>query len=112
MTARAKERANPNAALRIGQACDMVGVSTRTLRYWQELGLVEPSAITAGGARRYSEDDVERCKHIRDLQRLFGFDLDEIREIIDAEDRLQELREEWQDAKPGRRQRQKMVAEA
>jgi len=92
------------AALRIGEAAALVGVSTRTLRYYQELGLVAPSGITRGGARRYSEADVARCLRVRELQHLMGFDLDEIRTIVHAEDRISELRAEWFAAqKPARR---------
>jgi DNA-binding transcriptional MerR regulator len=72
-----------------------VGVSTRTLRYYQELGLVSPSGLTRGGARRYSDADVVRCLRVRELQHLLGFDLDAIRTILRAEDRLSELRAEW-----------------
>ena len=59
----------PSAALeadvRIGEAAALVGVSTRTLRYYQELGMLRPSARSAGGARRYSEADIARLQRIR-----------------------------------------------
>lgn len=90
--------------LRIGEAAGLAGVSTRTLRYYQELGLLTPSGKTAGGARRYSEADVARIQRIRHLQDLVGLDLNEIRTVLTAEDRLAAIRREWfEDQTPGAR---------
>jgi DNA-binding transcriptional MerR regulator len=90
--------------MRIGEAAARAGVSARTLRYYQELGLLTPSGTTAGGARRYSDADVARIERIRHLQDLVGFDLHEIRTVLSAEDRLAELRVEWFEAQSRRRQ--------
>jgi len=65
------------------------------LRYYQELGLLTPSGTTAGGARRYSDADVARIQRIRHLQDLVGLDLNEIRTVLTAEDRLAAIRREW-----------------
>jgi DNA-binding transcriptional MerR regulator len=48
-----------------------------------------------GGARRYSPEDLDRVARIRRLQELLGQDLEQIRRVLDAEDRLAELRAEW-----------------
>ena len=90
--------------LRIGEVAEHLGVSTRTLRYYEELGLVHPSGRSPGGSRRYGEDDLERLRHIRDLQQVLGFNLDEIHEIVGAEDRLAELRTEYRKGVSARRQ--------
>ena len=81
--------------MRIGEVAARAGVSARTLRYYEELRLLAPSAKTAGGARRYSDDDVARVLRIRQLQELMGFDLNEIAAVLEAEDRLSDLRREW-----------------
>ena len=81
--------------LPIGEVAQRLGVSTRTLRYYEELGLVAPTGRTKGGSRRYAEPDVERVQHVRELQQVLGFNLDEISEIVGAEDRLAELRTEY-----------------
>ena len=52
--------------LRIGQIAEQVGVSTRTLRYYEELGLLQPSSYSQGGSRRYGEHDRQRILRIRD----------------------------------------------
>ena len=79
---------------KIGEAADRLGISTRTLRYYEEVGLVDPVGHTPGGARTYSQAQIERVAHIRELQQVFDFDLDRIREVLAAEDRLAELRHE------------------
>jgi DNA-binding transcriptional MerR regulator len=98
-------------ALRIGEAAARVGVSSRTLRYYEELGLLRPSARTPGGARRYAEDDIARLEHIRELQELMGFNLEEILEVVGTEDRLATLRAEWLAGRPPER-RAEILAEA
>jgi len=82
-------------AMRIGTVAERLGVSTRTLRYYEELGLVTPSDRSAGGARRYREADFARVARIRELQAVLGFNLDEIREVLHADDRRAELRQEF-----------------
>jgi DNA-binding transcriptional MerR regulator len=83
------------APLRIGQLADRLGVTTRTIRYYEELGLLKPSSHTEGGERRYTEDDAAHLQRILELKRLMGFGLDEIRATLDSERRLSELREEY-----------------
>ncbi len=97
--------------LRIGEAAARVGVSSRTLRYYEELGLLTPSGRTPGGARRYTDDDIARLEHIRELQELMGFNLDEILAVMRIEDRLAKLRAEWQAGRPPER-RAEIIEEA
>jgi DNA-binding transcriptional MerR regulator len=99
------------ARYRIGEVAREVGVSTRTLRYYEELGLLSPSDHSPGGARRYSDEDLARVQRIRELQELVGFNLDEIRAIVTAEDRLQQLRTEFRAGSPPGRESQ-LLAEA
>ena len=97
--------------LRIGEAAARVGVSSRTLRYYEELGLLTPSGRTPGGARRYTDEDIARLEHIRELQELMGFNLDEILAVMRIEDRLAKLRAEWQAGRTPER-RAEMIEEA
>jgi len=90
--ARVRTGAGEGATAPIGEAARRAGVSPRTLRYYEELGLLAPSGHSAGGARRYSETDVARLLRIRELQELLGFDLGAIGEVLRAEDELADLR--------------------
>lgn len=71
--------------LKIGEFARLAGVSLRTLRYYEELGLIEPSSRTRGGFRYYRRADLERLRLIRDLQEL-GLTLDAIGELLNAPD--------------------------
>lgn len=83
------------AGLRIGEAALRAGVSERTLRYYEELGLLCPAAHRPGGNRRYGEAEIERVRRIRHLQELVGLNLDEIRSVLASEDRIEALRAQW-----------------
>ena len=78
----------------IGEIARRAGVTTRTLRYYQEMGLLHPSGVTRRGNRLYSDADVERLQRILELRDVMGFDLERIRLILESEDRLAELRAE------------------
>jgi DNA-binding transcriptional MerR regulator len=82
------------ARFRIGEVAKQAGVSPRTLRYYQELGLLDPAGLSPGGSRRYSSHDVNRLRRILELRDVMGFDLERINAILHAEDRLAELRQE------------------
>lgn len=68
--------------MQIGEVAEQVGLSLRTVRYYEEVGLVAPIDRSPGGFRMYDEHAVERLKLARDLKPL-GFSLDDIRSIVD-----------------------------
>jgi len=71
-----------NRFLTVGDLAERSGVSPRTIKHWEEKGIIEPDMRTEGGFRLYSEGYVFLCKLIRDLQ-LFGYSLEEIKAISD-----------------------------
>jgi DNA-binding transcriptional MerR regulator len=85
-----------DAGIRISDAATRVGVSARTLRYYEELGLLTPSLYTAGGERRYTPEDLAHLERILELREVLGMNLDEIREFLALEARLDELRASYQ----------------
>ena len=99
------------AYLRIGEVALRAGVTTRTLRYYQQFGLLDPAGLSPGGSRRYSEVDVARVLRIIELRNVMGFDLERIRVILGAEDRLAQLRDEARRGTSDRRRRE-ILAEA
>ncbi|MDQ1702603.1 MAG: MerR family transcriptional regulator, repressor of the yfmOP operon [Frankiaceae bacterium] len=96
----------------IGEAADRLGLSPRALRYYEQVGLVMPSARTTGGNRLYSAEDLERVRRIRSMQDLLGADLDAIRAILMVEDRAAELRAEYLAIADGDVNRQRLLLEA
>lgn len=76
----------------IEQVATRTGFTKRTLRYYEEVGLLLPTGRTEGNYRRYSEADVERLERIKNLRDLLGFSLADIREIMEAEDERGQIR--------------------
>jgi len=71
-----------NKYLTVGLLAERVGVSPRTIKHWEDKGIIESDMRSEGGFRLYSEIYTYLCKLIRDLQ-LFGYSLEEIKEISD-----------------------------
>ena len=69
------------ALLQIGQVAERSGLSLRTIRWYEEEGLVVPTARTEGGFRLYSDDDVARLEVIKRMKPL-GFTLGEMQELL------------------------------
>ena len=69
--------------MHIGAVAERTELSIRTLRHYDEVGLVPPSARSEGGFRLYTEADVERLRTIRRMKPL-GFTLDEMRQLLAA----------------------------
>jgi MerR family copper efflux transcriptional regulator len=67
----------PTAAMHIGEVAARTELSLRSLRHWDEVGLLRPSGRTDGGFRLYTEDDVEKILVIRRMKPL-GFTLEEM----------------------------------
>ena len=67
--------------MRIGELARRAGVTTRTIRYYEGLGLLESERREASGHRQYGEDAIRRLEKIDFLKRM-GLTLDEIAEII------------------------------
>jgi DNA-binding transcriptional MerR regulator len=73
--------------MQIGEVAARTELSLRTIRHYEETGLVIPSARSQGGFRLYTESDVARLMVIRRMKPL-GFTLDEMRDLLAATDRL------------------------
>jgi MerR family transcriptional regulator, repressor of the yfmOP operon len=110
-TATADQRAEHGELLGIGAAAAQAGVSERALRYYQQLGLLEPACTTPGGLRRYSADDLARVARIRELQTLLGLNLDEIAIVLRNEDRLAQIRKAYRDERTSDDQRLRLSRE-
>ena len=70
-------------ALQIGAVAERTELSIRTLRHYDEVGLVRPSARSGGGFRLYTEHDIARLHTIRRMKPL-GFTLEEMRQLLDS----------------------------
>ena len=83
-------------ALRIGEVAARTGTTTRTIRYYEEIGLLPRAEQRESGAHRlYDEADVERLAEVLRLKELLGVSLDELRELVAHERARAALRTEW-----------------
>lgn len=73
----------------IGEAAAQTGLSLRTIRFYEEVGLVPPSGRTAGGFRLYTDADIERLQLVKDLKPL-DFSLEEMGEVLELQDQLEQ----------------------
>ncbi|HEX6108533.1 MAG TPA: MerR family transcriptional regulator [Ktedonobacteraceae bacterium] len=80
----------------IEQVAARTGLTKRTLRYYEEMGLLPPTGRTEGNYRRYSEEDIQRFERIKKLRDLLGFSLADIRELLDAEDERGQIKVAYQ----------------
>jgi len=83
--------------LRIGEVAELIGTTTRTIRYYEEIGLVPGAADRKQGKHRcYTQADVDRVREIVRLRDLLGLSLDQLSRLLEAETARAELRREWQ----------------
>jgi len=73
---------------RIQDVADEVGLTTRAIRYYEEMGLLTPAARSGGSHRLYDQSDVERLRAIRGLRDDAGFSLGDITRLLEDSDHL------------------------
>lgn len=79
----------PAGLMQIGDVAERTGLSLRTVRYYEEAGLVAPLERSAGGFRLYSEAQCKRLEFVKRLKPL-GFSLEEMRELLELLDTVQD----------------------
>jgi DNA-binding transcriptional MerR regulator len=101
------------AGLRIGEVAKRVGTTPRTIRYYEEIGILPSEGGRESGRHRlYGEHEVQRLTDALRLKDLLGVSLDELRELLEAQDARAALREEWQQSEPDAERRGEMLAES
>jgi DNA-binding transcriptional MerR regulator len=79
----------------IEQVAQRTSMTKRTLRYYEEMGLLPPTGRTEGNYRRYSDEDILLLKRIKELRDLLGFSLTDIRTLLAAEDERGQLKQAY-----------------
>ena len=84
--------------LRIGELAELTGTTPRTIRYYEEIGLLPgPDDRAQGKHRSYTEADVERVREIIRLRDLLGLSLDELSKLLEAETARAEIRRKYRE---------------
>lgn len=103
----------PSREFRIGEVAKRTGVTPRTIRYYEEIGLLPAvEGRDPGSHRLYGERDVERLEELLQLKEVLGATLDELRELATAEDARAALRREWHEDEPNADRRGEILEEA
>jgi DNA-binding transcriptional MerR regulator len=84
-----RDQAKPADLVQIGEVAERAGLSLRTVRYYEEMGLVSPETRTEGGFRLYTDAQVDRLLLIKRMKPL-GFTVQEMRELLDAREALRD----------------------
>jgi MerR family transcriptional regulator, repressor of the yfmOP operon len=93
--------------LRIGELAERTGTTPRTIRYYEEIGLLPAAEDREQGKRRlYSEADVERLQEVMRLRDLLNLSLDELSQLVAAEEARAEIRREFRETEDADEQRQ------
>ncbi len=97
---------------RIGEVAELTGVTTRTIRYYEELGLLGTDASRVKGSHRlYTDADVARLRELLRLRDLLGLSLEELVTIAEADEARAALRNRWEQDPP-HEERVRIVEEA
>jgi DNA-binding transcriptional MerR regulator len=84
-------------SIKIGEVAERLGTTARTIRYYEEIGLLPgPRGRKVGKHRLYTEADVERLARILELKRLLGLSLDQLKSVLEAEEARAGLRRRWE----------------
>jgi DNA-binding transcriptional MerR regulator len=91
--------AAPERPLRIGELAELTGTTPRTIRYYEEIGLLSAAEDREQGKRRlYTQADVERMRELIRLKDLLGLSLEDLKRLAEAETARAGLRARWQHA--------------
>ncbi|HTU79738.1 MAG TPA: MerR family transcriptional regulator [Solirubrobacteraceae bacterium] len=100
-------------SLRIGDVARLVGTTPRTIRYYEEIGLLpEAPARPSGQHRIYSDEEVERLREVMRLKHLLGVSLDELRTLLTAEEARAEVRAQLRRGDVDAERRRELLGEA
>jgi DNA-binding transcriptional MerR regulator len=99
-------------SFRIGTVAQRLGVTTRTIRYYEELGLLGSDTARSKGAHRlYGEADIAHLQQVLRLRDLLGLTLESIVDLAEAEEMRAALRSEWEQD-PSDADRLRIIADA
>lgn len=100
-------------SLRIGDVARLVGTTPRTIRYYEEVGLLpDAPRRPSGGHRTYTDNDVERLREVMRMKELLGLSLDELKALLSAEEARAAVRVQLRRDDVAPRRRRELLDEA
>ncbi|HET9493265.1 MAG TPA: MerR family transcriptional regulator [Chloroflexia bacterium] len=101
LSARNRLVSHPDGYMQIGEVAEATGLTQRTIRYYEELGLLPAPERTQGDFRLYTAQDVHRLAEIARLKDLLGFSLADIKESVLADEAREQLKTQLLEAEDG-----------
>jgi MerR family transcriptional regulator, repressor of the yfmOP operon len=99
--------------LRIGDVARLVGTTPRTIRYYEEIGLLaEAAGRQSGRHRSYTQEEVERLREVMRLRDLLGVSLEELKTLLAAEEARAEVRAQLRRENVTPQRRRELLLEA
>ncbi len=100
--------------LKIDDVAKQTGLTKRTVRFYEEIGLIDPPQRSEGGIRLYTQADVERLKKISDAKEVLGFSLQELQQFLKISESIERHRQGYRASpdKTGQMSELKQMAEA
>jgi DNA-binding transcriptional MerR regulator len=113
MASRSSHPPGARPSLRIGDVARLVGTTPRTIRYYEEIGLLSEAPERPSGRHRlYSEDEVERLREVMRMKELLGLSLEELKTVLAAEEARAEVRAQLRREDVDAERRHELLAEA
>jgi MerR family transcriptional regulator, repressor of the yfmOP operon len=88
--------------IRIGEVAERVGTTPRTIRYYEEIGLLPGGVRRKGSHRLYDEADVERLRELKRLRELLNLSLEELKQLVEAEEARAAIRRRYAESESDR----------
>ncbi|ANB56010.1 merR regulatory family protein [Anoxybacillus sp. B7M1] len=95
--------------LKIDEVAKLSGLSKRTIRYYEEIGLLPPPPRSQGGTRLYTQDHVEFLKKITIAKEVLGFSLQELHHFLSLRDTLENQRADYKKVTDPRERKEKLI---
>ncbi|MCK6258267.1 MerR family transcriptional regulator [Fictibacillus sp. KIGAM418] len=82
--------------IKIDEVAKITGITKRAIRYYEEIGLIQPPERSDGQVRLYTEKDVQQIKRVVDAKEVLGFSLQELQHFLRIKERILEHKEQYE----------------
>ncbi|MDM5200294.1 MULTISPECIES: MerR family transcriptional regulator [Fictibacillus] len=85
--------------IKIDEAAKITGITKRAIRYYEEIGLIQPPERSDGQVRLYTDEDIKQLKRVVDAKEVLGFSLQELQHFLSIKERVLEHKDQYESTK-------------
>lgn len=85
--------------VKIEEVSKLTGLTKRAIRYYEQIGLIDPPERTEGRIRLYTDDDISRLQKVVDAKEVLGFSLQELQHYLSLNETIEQYRNEYRESK-------------